>query len=88
MDTIPLLSLLAQYGISDIDALTPRAIRIIHKYFRDTDESELFPINGNFNVTERAIRHLKEFRNGYADSVCSYYLSLDQEISRIVNAQI
>lgn len=63
------------------------SIRQINKYFRKHDDSHLFPIRGRFNATERAIRRLRKYRRegmeinpGY-----EYYLSLEREISEIVN---
>lgn len=85
MDT-QLTDQLALDRILPFDPLTERAIRIIHKYYRAHDESHLMPVRHRFNVTERAIRRLREFRNGYADSVYSYCCALDNEISQIVNS--
>ena len=63
------------------------SIRQINKYFREHDDSHLWPICGRFNATERAIRRLRKYRRqgmeiypGY-----EYYLSLEREISEIVN---
>ena len=63
------------------------SIRKINKYFRDHDESKLYPVCGRFNVTERAIRRVRQLRREGLD-VCDgleYYLTLESEISRIVN---
>lgn len=64
--------------------------RAINAAFRDQDESHLYPINGRFNATERAIRRTrKHFRDcGMACTGLEYCLALDGEISRIVNAVI
>jgi hypothetical protein len=35
--------------------------RIINKLFRRQDESDKWPIQGRFNVTDRAIRHAQKF---------------------------
>ena len=60
--------------------------RIINRLFRKQDESDMWPINGKFNVTERAIRHAQKFeRDGGAMSPMEYALFLEQEMSRIVN---
>lgn len=63
------------------------SIREINKYFREHDESHLFPIRGKFNVTERAIRKLRrERRNGLdVNEGLEYYLCLESIISEIVN---
>lgn len=63
------------------------SIREINKHFRREDESDKFPICGKFNVTERAIRKLREYRR--QDMVINegleYYLALEAEIGNIVN---
>lgn len=63
------------------------SIRQINAYFREHDESHLFPICGKFDVTERAIRKLRKLRH---DGLCvseglEYYLTLENMISEIVN---
>lgn len=58
--------------------------RTINKYFRLIDDSHLWPIKGKFNVTERAIRHVRIL----GVSGLEYCLALDAEIGRIVNNQI
>lgn len=35
-------------------------IRTINKFYREQDQSGLYPINGAFNATERAIRKARE----------------------------
>ncbi len=59
----------------------------IRKLFKAQDESHLWPINGRFNATERAIRRLQVQEShghdfGYG---LEYALALDAEISQIVN---
>lgn len=64
------------------------SIRQINAYFRKNDESRLWPICGRFNVTERAIRRIRRLRQ-QGLCVCpglEYYLTLEREISDIVNA--
>ena len=63
------------------------SIRQINAYFREHDESHLFPICGKFDVTERAIRKLRKLRH---DGLCvseglEYYLALEDMIGEIVN---
>lgn len=59
----------------------------INALFRRNDDSACWPIRGNFNATERAIRRLRRmgaFVGEEYDPV-SYTLALDNEISFIVN---
>lgn len=62
----------------------------INKIFRQYDESNLYPINGQFNVTERAIKNAQKFNRESGNNMAGleYCLFLDNEISRIVNNQI
>lgn len=60
--------------------------RFINKEFRRQDDSDLWPINSRFNVTERAIRHARKFeRDSGVMFSYEYALFLEQETSRIVN---
>jgi len=63
------------------------SIRQINAYFRQNDDSNKWPICGRFNATERAIRKLRKKRAEGLDlnSGLEYYLSLEREISDIVN---
>lgn len=64
------------------------SVRQINAYFRKHDDSHLWPICGRFNATERAIRRIRRYRRDGME-VCSgleYYLTLEREISEIVNA--
>ena len=64
------------------------SVRQINAYFRKHDDSHLWPVCGRFNATERAIRHIRRYRRDGME-VCSgleYYLTLEREISEIVNA--
>jgi len=61
-------------------------IRAINKMFRDQDDSHLWPINGRFNVTERAIRQAREFKRHTGPSYgLEYAYTLEQLTSQIVN---
>lgn len=63
--------------------------RQINKLFRKQDDSHLYPINGAFNVTERAIQraHRYESQSGVGmDDSLEYALFLEAETSRIVNS--
>jgi hypothetical protein len=59
----------------------------INRLFRRQDESHLWPINGRFDATERAIRRLRRLaREGACiEPGLEYALALDAEISTIVN---
>lgn len=64
------------------------SVRQINAFFRKHDDSHLWPICGRFNATERAIRRIRRYRRDGME-VCSgleYYLTLEREISEIVNA--
>lgn len=64
------------------------SVRQINAYFRKHDDSHLWPVCGRFNATERAIRRIRRYRRDGME-VCSgleYYLTLEREISEIVNA--
>ena len=66
--------------------VTDMTIREINKLFREHDESHLFPICGEFNATERAIRRLRKFLRGHGSTGgIEYACMLDAEISSIVN---
>jgi hypothetical protein len=59
---------------------------IIKRLFRQQDESYLWPIRGRFNATERAFRRVNaiEQASGSMPNL-EYALSVDNEISKIVN---
>ena len=63
-------------------------IRAINKLYRAQDESHLFPVNGKFNVTERAIRKARWFQR-QTDAVygLEYCYLLESIMSRIVNKE-
>lgn len=63
------------------------SIREINRHFRNEDDSDKWPICGKFNVTERAIRKLREYRRQgmIINEGLEYYLALEAEIGRIVN---
>ena len=84
--------MLTPYQIADrAERYEGRAnIAAINALFRRQDESHLWPINGRFDVTERAIRRLRRLaREGAAiEPGLEYALALDAEISAIVNGDI
>lgn len=65
--------------------ITDKALREANKKFRERDESHLYPINGAFNATERAIRRLRKYRTEYPMSAYEYLTAMEHEISKIVN---
>lgn len=62
--------------------------REINAYFRSIDDSNLWPICGKFNATNRAIRRLQKYqREGMViNPGLEYYYALEREISNIVNS--
>jgi hypothetical protein len=62
-------------------------ITAINKLYRKHDESDLWPICGRFNATERAIRQARKFQAA-SGAVYGYEYSmlLDSLISDIVNS--
>lgn len=69
---------------------TGRANRAaINRAFRAADESHLWPINGRFDATERAIRAVCRYmrESGVDLAGLEYDYALDEELSRIVNAE-
>jgi hypothetical protein len=63
------------------------SIRIINRLFRARDDSDAWPVSGRFNATERAIRKLRRLQVVEHGGL-EYALSLDGEISRIVNQAV
>jgi len=63
-------------------------IACINRLYRRQDESHLFPINGEFDATERAIRKAREYaRANGAVYGLEYAYMLDGLLSEIVNAE-
>ena len=65
--------------------------RQINAYYRANDESNLWPICNRFDATERAIRRIRRLDDGclpLSNGGLEYFIALDAEISRIVNAEI
>jgi hypothetical protein len=67
--------------------ITVKEKRQINKEFREIDESNLWPIRGRFNVTERAIRKARQLMacNGEFSSPYHYRAVLEAFMSEIVN---
>ena len=64
-----------------------RNIAAINKLYRAQDESYLWPINGKFNATERAIKNARKHRGHGCDGL-AYALTLDSWIGSIVNGEV
>jgi hypothetical protein len=60
--------------------------RSINKVLRAIDQSDLFPINGAFNVTERAFRSVNKLEraNGTLSDE-EYILAVEEQCKEIVN---
>jgi len=69
------------------EEINEMCVRQINAYFRSVDDSHSWPIRGRFNATERAIRRIRRRRRDglCVDSGYEYYLTLENEISQIVN---
>jgi len=65
-------------------------IRAINKLYREQDDSNLFPILGKFNATERAIQRAYNKHRKYYGGVygLEYCLILEQHLSEIVNGEL
>ena len=61
--------------------------RTINKYYRSIDESYKWPINGHFNVTNRAIKQIKKLEQEglILDDLYSYAATIENIMSEIVN---
>lgn len=58
----------------------------VNRQHRATDNSGKWPINGRFNVAERAIRQARKFRAAYgAMGAIEYNELLDELEAKIVN---
>ncbi len=68
------------YGVDTFDM----SVSQINRLFREHDESDLWPICGRFNATDRTIRRLCGRYTGGME----YAYALDAEISRIVNGPV
>lgn len=60
--------------------------RQINKKLRAADDSNLWPILGRFNVTDRAILHVKKWEKLAGYNVDDYEEAVMLEISKIVNS--
>jgi hypothetical protein len=62
-------------------------IRAVNRYYRDHDQSHLWPIRSRFDVTERAIRRIRKYRRFYGtpSDGLEYIYALSANIAQIVN---
>lgn len=72
-------------GIEPLSVLTNSSVRKILKLFRANDDSNLWPINGEFCCVTKAARHLRD-DGFYCDTALEYSLAIEAECSRIVNS--
>jgi len=64
-------------------------IRAINALFRKQDESNLWPISGKFNATNRAIRRANQFQRESGDVYgLEYAYLVDSILSEIVNSAV
>ena len=84
---------MAYYTAEQIAARTERYhgvnnIKAINRLYRNQDESHLYPINGRFDATERAIRKARAFqRDSGAVYGLEYCYLLEELLSNIVNGE-
>ena len=59
----------------------------INRLFREQDESHLWPIDGRFDATERAIRRTRAYMrdSGHDMAGLEYAYAVDSELCDIVN---
>lgn len=71
------------------DCTMRAAVVALNRLARLQDDSRLWPILGQFNATERAIRRLRAMYrdNGGPSGALEYALALDYELSAIVNGE-
>ena len=64
-------------------------IRAINRMYRAQDESNLWPINNRFNVTERAIRQVRKLSGEIGGLYgLEYCYALEAAMSHIVNSAV
>ena len=75
------------FSLYEVQGMSKRAI---NKYHRSVDESNLWPICGKFNATERAIRRVRRLQAQIGAPIegLEYWLALEGELSKIVNGAI
>jgi hypothetical protein len=63
------------------------SVRVINRLFRAQDDSDAWPIEGDFNATDRAIRTLRRLQ-AVDGAGLEYALCLHGEIGRIVSQAV
>jgi hypothetical protein len=84
-----MVRLVAAVALKAADGYTGAAARRrINKVYREHDESHLWPVNGRFNATERAIRAVRRAeREGLViEGDLDYAMTIEQYLSKIVNS--
>lgn len=82
--------LLEDLNIDPYSPVTRNVLITLNNALRENDESHLWPINGKFNVTERAIRRQSKIFNEYGygrENAYSYLYAVECTISYIVNVE-
>jgi len=72
----------------DLDGREHRSA--IFKHYRGIDESHLYPVIGDFDVTQRSIERLYRFEREYGQRLYGLELCLwlDTQMSKIVNNEV
>jgi hypothetical protein len=74
-------------GVDESAEMDRATVVKVNRAMRALDESDLWPVRGRFNVTDRAIRRTRAYLRETGDSpdVSLYATLVDGDISRIVN---
>lgn len=66
------------------------SVKQINALFRENDESDKFPVYGQFNATERAIRRLRRKRREGLEvhAGLEYYLAIKNELFKVIEEVI
>jgi len=73
--------------MNKLERIENGTMRRINAYYRANDESHKWPICNKFDATERVIRRLRK-TGMYPNGGYEYFLAMDAELSRIVNAAV
>lgn len=70
----------------DLDGIAN--IRAINRMYREQDESHLWPIDSQFDATERSIRRVRKYCAAYGGAYgLEYCYMIEAELSDIVNSE-
>jgi hypothetical protein len=74
-------------GVDESAEMDRATVVKVNRAMRALDRSDLWPIRGRFNVTDRAIRRTRNYllETGGSPDVSLYATLVDDDISRIVN---